>query len=160
MANSNSSSAEPLARYREQLPQVRREFALHADHVEVRARWALGRRYRNVVRLEDLSGRTTTLLIRNKLVKKAIAFGSLAVGAAVVLALPGYAPGVRAFAPAGWSVAVICFGVAAITWRKTPFIRFLRTDGRPGLDIGRAGPEAAAFESFVDQVRRAIRQRR
>jgi len=159
MADPETTSDTPLACYTEQLPQVRREFALHADRVEVRARWAFGRRFRNVVRLDDLSGRTTTLLIRNKLVKKAIAVGSLGVAAAVVLALPTYAPGVRALAPAGWSVAVVSFGLAAITWRKTPFIRFLRTDGSPGLDVGRAGPQAAAFETFVDQVRRAVRRR-
>lgn len=150
----------PLATYAERLPQVQRVLELHADRVEVRARWTLGKRHRMTVKLSDLVPTTQTLFIRNRLAKRSIVLGSLAVAAAVVFGQPGYAPWIRAVAPAGWFIAAACVGVAIMTFRKTVFVRFLRRDGRPGLDIGKAGPEAEAFEGFVEAVRRAIRSAR
>ena len=127
-------------RFNERLarPQLGRlMFERHARRVEVRARWFSGRRHTTTVSLADLSPKTATLLVRNRLVKQGIVLGSLAIAAAVVLSRPGFAPWMQALALAGWPVGIACFGLAAISFRKTPFVRFLRRDGRPGLDARR-----------------------
>ena len=150
----------PIAIYTERLPQVRREFALHADRIVVNARWLFGRRHVSVIPFSGLTPRTTRLTIRNRLVKRSILIGSLAVAVAVVFARPGYMPWIHLLSPVAWGVAGVSAALAAYSFPKTPFVRFLRTDGRPGLDIGQAGPDTAHFDDFVEQVRRAIRSQK
>ena len=155
-----ASDTTPIATYNEHLPQVRREFTLHADRIVVDARWLFGRRHVRTIPFAELTPRTTRLTIRNRLVKRSILIGSLAVAAAVVFARPGYAEWMRTLSQVSWGVAGICGALAAFAFRKTPFVCFLRADGRPGLDIGRAGPDVARFDDFVEQVRRAIRSQK
>lgn len=82
--------------------------------------------------------------------------GASAVGAAVILSQPGYETWINMVGTFCWGLAAACGVVAAKTFRKTPFIRFLRPDGRPGLDIALTGPHAGQFEDFVAQVKRQI----
>ncbi|MBI5544533.1 MAG: hypothetical protein HY901_11630 [Deltaproteobacteria bacterium] len=150
--------ASPLASYTERLLQVRRDFALYHDRVEVRASWLLGRTHCTTVLLGQLSPRTTEALIRNRWAKHSILIGSLAVATAVVLGRPGQEPWVQRASVLGWLVAGFCGVVLALTARKVRFVRVLRPDGKPGLDIAQAGPDAARFEEFLAALKRQVRQ--
>lgn len=148
---------QPLAVYTERLIQVRRTMALYADRVEVEARWLLGTRQRTTVRLASLTPRTAEIFVRNRWTKHAILLGSLAVAAAVVLGRPGYGPWGERASLAGWAAAGLCGAVAALTFRKVRFVRLLRPDGRPGLDVAQAGPDAGRLDEFVAAVKRQVR---
>ncbi len=148
----------PIAVYTERLLQVRRRLALYPDRIEVEATWLLGSRHRAVIPLGTLSPRTTEFFVRNRWTKRAIMLGSLAVGAAVVLGRPGrYGPWAERAGLAAWVIAGLCAAVAALSFRKIRFVRLLRADGKPGLDVAQAGPDAARFEEFVAAVRRQVR---
>jgi hypothetical protein len=150
-------TAPPIAVYTERLLQVRRRIALHGDRVEVDAAWLLGPRRHTTVRLGALTPRTKELLVRSRWVRNAVMLGSLAVAAAVVLGRPGYGEWAQRVSLACWVAAGLCAAVAALTFRKVRFVRLLRPDGRPGLDIAQAGPDAARFEEFVAAVKRQVR---
>jgi hypothetical protein len=146
----------PIATYVERLPQVRRVFRLYPDRVEVAARWTLGRRYRFVVRLAELSGQASRFTVKNRWFPKGVTIGSAAVAFALVLSRPGYPDLLRRLALLGWPVAGLAFAVALYSLPRRQFVHFPRTDGRPGLDICKAGPDQARFEAFVGQVRQGI----
>lgn len=150
----------PLAVYTERLLQVRRELALHGDRIEVDASWRLGSRRRTTVELASLTPRTTEIFVRNRWAKRAIMLGSLAVAAAVVLGRPDHGTWGQRAGLVAWVAAGLCAAVAALAIRKIRFVRLLRPDGRPGLDIAQAGPDAARFEEFVAAVRRQVRSAR
>jgi hypothetical protein len=149
-----ASAERPIAVYTERLLQVRRELALYEDRVEVDASWLLGARHHHSVKLASLGPRTTELFVRNRWVKRAIMLGSLAVAAAVVLGRPDHGVWGQRISAAAWAAAGLCAAVVAITFRKVRFVRLLRPDGRPGLDIAQAGPDAERFDEFVAAVRR------
>ncbi|HYD40959.1 MAG TPA: hypothetical protein VEB43_09010 [Anaeromyxobacter sp.] len=147
----------PIAVYTERLLQVRRRIALYRDRVEVDASWLLGSRRHTTVQLGTLTRRTKEILVRSRWVRNAVMLGSLAVAAAVVLGRPGYGPWGQRASLACWVAAGLCAAVVALTFRKVRFVRLLRPDGRPGLDIAQAGPDAARFEEFVAAVKRQVR---
>ncbi len=147
----------PIAVYTERLLQVRRRLALYADRVEVDASWLFGSRRHTTVRLAALTPRTNEIFVRNRWLKRAVLIGSLAVASAVVLGRPGYGPWAQRVSLACWVVAGLCAAAAALSFRKVRFVRLLRPDGRPGLDIAQAGPDAAGFETFVAAVKRQVR---
>jgi len=147
----------PIAVYTERLLQVRRRFALYRDHVEVDASWLLGSRRHITVKLASLTTRTKEILVRNRWVKRAVMLGSLAVAAAVVLGRPDYGPWAQRASLVCWGAAGLCAAVAALGFRKVRFVRFLRPDGSPGLDIAQAGPDAAGFDEFVAKIARQVR---
>ena len=147
----------PIAVYTERLLQVRRRFALYGDRVEVDASWLLGSRRHTTVRLGALTARTEQFFVRNRWVRRAIVLGSLAVAAAVVLGRGGSGPWAQRASLACWVAAGLCAAVAALSFRKVRFVRLLRPDGRPGLDIAQAGPDAARFDEFVAAVKRQVR---
>jgi hypothetical protein len=149
---------QPIAVYTERLVQVRRTMALYDDRIEVEARWLLGARHRITIRLASLTPRTTEIFVRNRWTKHAILLGSLAVAAAVVLGRPGYGPWGERASALGWAAAGLCAAVAALTFRKVRFVRLLRPDGRPGLDIAHAGPDAGRFDGFVAAVKQQVRR--
>jgi hypothetical protein len=154
-----SPSAEtPLATYTERLPQVRRVFRLYPDRVEVAAHWTLGRNYQIVVKLADLSGQSNRFNVKNRWFPKGVMIGSIAVGFALVLSRSGYPDLVRRAAVLGWPVAGIAFAVALFSLPRRQFVHFPRANGKPGLDICKAGPDQARFEAFVNAVRQGIRR--
>ncbi len=155
--SSPDRTASPIAVYTERLLQVRRRIALYGDRVEVDASWLLGSRRHTTVRLGALTPRTDEIFVRNRWLKRAIMLGSLAVAAAVVLAQPGYGPWAQRVSLACWVAAGVCGAVVALSFRKVRFVRLLRPDGRPGLDIAQAGPDAARFDEFVAAVKRQVR---
>ena len=151
------SAEPPIAVYTERLVQVRRRIALHRDRVEVDASWLFGSRRHTTVKLGALTPRTKEIFVRNRWLKRAILLGSLAVAAAVGLGRPGDGPWGQRASLACWLVAGLCGAVAALSFRKVRFVRLLRPDGSPGLDIAQAGPDAARFEEFVEAVKRQVR---
>lgn len=138
--------------------QVRRRLTLYRDRIEIQANWLFGKNYCMSVKLADLTTRTSIALIRSWMVKRSIMVGALAVGAAVFLNQPDYAPWMKMIGKFCWGLAATCGMVAVMTFRKTPFVRFMRTDGKPGLDIANAGPHAGQFEDFIEKVKRQIRK--
>jgi hypothetical protein len=153
-----AASDTPLATYNERLPQVRRVFHLYPDRVEVAARWTLGRRSRITVKLADLSGQANRFTVKNRWFPRAVMVGSLAVGLALVLSRSGYPDWLRRAALAGWPVAGVAFVVALFCLPRRQFVHFPRSNGKPGLDICKAGPDQARFEAFVGEVRKCIRK--
>jgi hypothetical protein len=152
-----SPAAEPLlAIYTERLPQVRRVFRLYPDRVEVAAKWTFGRKFAITVRLGELSGQFSRFNVKNRWFPKAVVIGSLAVGVALVLARPGYPELVRRGSVIGWPIAGIAFVVALLSLPRRQFVHFPRANGKPGLDICKAGPDQGRFESFVAEVRKCI----
>lgn len=151
---------EPLSTYTDRLPQVRRQFSLYADRVEVVATWTLGKTHHNVVKLTDLQQQPKTITIRNRWCKRAITVAMLAAATAIVISRPGYADWMRQAANAVWGVSAAAAVVAVVTFRKSRFARFARHDGKPGLDIGSAGPEARRSDEFTQAVQKQIRKQR
>jgi hypothetical protein len=146
--------AESPLVYQESLPQVRREFRLYRDRVEVDARWTIGRSHCTTVKLADLTTQVARFTVRNKWFKKAILIGSLAVSVAIVFSRDKYSLPMHRAAGFGWPVAGICVVVAILSARKRQFAHFPRKDGRPGLDICRTDPER--FEDFLREVQKRI----
>ena len=153
------STPTHLASYTERLPQVRRVFRLYSDRVEVSASWTFGRKVETVVKLKDLSGQLNRFTVKNRWFPKGVMVGSIAVGFALVLSRPGYPQLIQRLALVGWPVAGIAFVVALLSLPRRQFVHFPRADGRPGLDICKAGPDQARFEDFVRDVRQGITRR-
>ncbi len=150
--------AQPLASYTERLPQVKRVIRLYRDRVEIDAAWTLGKDHHAVVRLADLQPQIKTFYVRNLWFKRSIMIGSLAIAAAVVFTRGDYPELLQRNAYLGYAIGAGCAVMAMLTFRKRQFARFSRkADGRPGLDICRAGPDAARFDEFIEQVQRRIR---
>lgn len=150
----------PISTYADRVPQVGRQFSLYADRVEVVATWTLGKTHQNVVKLADLEPQAKTITIRNRWCKRAITVAMLAAATAVVISRPGYADWIRQAANAVWGVSGAAVVVAVMTFRKSRFARFARHDGKPGLDIGSAGPDAKRFDEFTQAVQKQIRRQR
>jgi len=146
----------PLAIYTERLPQVRRVFHLYPDRVEVAAQWTFGRKFKNIVKLSDLSGQINRFAVKNSWFRKAVLVGCIAAAFALVLSRAGYAELLRRVALIGWPIAGLSFGVALFSLPRRQFVHFPRADGRPGLDICKAGPDRDRFEEFVQQVRQRV----
>jgi len=151
-----ATTERPIAVYTERLLQVRRRLALFEDRVEIDASWLLGSRHHHTVKLASLGPRTTEFFVRNRWLKRAIMLGSLAVAAAVVLGRPDHGAWGPRISAAAWVAAGLCAAVAGLSFRKIRFVRLLRPDGRPGLDVAQAGPDAARFDEFVAAVRRRV----
>lgn len=153
-------STQPLATYSERLLEVRREFALYDDRVVVEARWLLNRRFEHVVKLATLNGEFQEITIRYRLYR--YAGWILAIGA-LVFAMYYYNAQDAALPTIGYlalGVTIVGALLMALTYpnRRIRFARFRTRAGRIGLDIGSAGNDTAAFEQFVQQVRRQIRR--
>ena len=146
----------PIATYTERLPQVCRSFQLFPDRVEVDAKWTLGKSFRMTVALRELSGRTRAFHVKNRWFPRAVMIGATMVAAALVLGRPGYPEAVRHASGYGWPLAGIAFAVALMCMQRRQFVHFPRNDGRPGLDLCKAGPDRARFEAFVEEIRRRI----
>ena len=151
-----ASAETPLAIYTERLPQVRRVFRLYPDRVEVAAKWTFGRRFTITVKLKDLSGQADRFNVKNRWFRKGVLIGSIAVGFALVLSRSGYPELVRRFSVIGWPIAGVAFVVALLSLPRRQFVHFPRANGKPGLDICKAGPDIARFEAFVTEVRQCI----
>jgi hypothetical protein len=146
-----------VSTYTERLPQVKRVFRLYKDRVEVDASWTLGKDHHTTVRLEMLTPQVKRFFVRNRWFKRSIMVGSLAVAAAIVFTRGDYPDWVKRNALFGWVICGGCVIMAFLTYRKRAFARFNRKDGPPGLDICSAGPDAARFEEFVEQLQKRIR---
>jgi hypothetical protein len=153
------SAQAPLATYTERLPQVRRMFRLYPDRVEVDAHWTFGRNFQTIVKLGDLSGQINRFTVKNRWFGKAVVVGSAAVAFALVLSRSGYPELLRRASVLGWPIAGLAFVVAVFSLPRRQFVHFPRADGRPGLDICKAGPDQARFEDFVKEVRTRVTRR-
>jgi hypothetical protein len=158
MSTMPTQTDTPLAIYVERLPQVRREFHLFPDRVDIVASWTLGRTYGTTVRLADLSGQVNRFTVKNRWLPRAIMVASAAVGFALVLSRPGYPDLVRRLAGFGWPIAGLACVVAVFCWPRRQFVHFPRTSGKPGLDVCKAGPDRERFEDFVTAVRQRIQR--
>ena len=152
-----AQSPQPLDTYTERLPQVKRVLRLYRDRVEIEAAWTIGKDYRIVVQLGGLLPQVTRFYVRNRWFKRSIMIGSLAVAAAVVFTRGGYPAWLMRNALLGYGIAAACAVIAVMTATRRQFARFLKKDGQPGLDICRAGPDAARFDDFVEQIQRRIK---
>ena len=151
-------STQPLATYSEHLLEVRRDFALYKDRVVVQARWFPNRRFEHVVKLDTLKGEFQEITIRYRMYR--YSGWVLAVGALAYAACYYYAQdmALRAVGYVALSITIVAAMFMAWTYphRRIRFARFQTQAGRVGLDIGNAGNDLAAFEKFVQQVRRQI----
>ena len=127
------------------------------DRVEIDAAWTIGKNYHSTVQLADLTPQYKLLTIRNRWFKRSIMIGSLAAAAAVVFTRGDYPDWLQRNALLGWAIAIVAAIMALRTFRTQQFARFTRKDGRPGLDIFRAGPDAARFEEFLRDLQKKIR---
>jgi hypothetical protein len=142
--------------YVESLPQVRRVFQLLGDRVAIDAHWTLGRDFRTTVMLADLSPATTTFTVRNKWFRKSVLVGSIAAGVAVLLTRFALFHPVHWLSAPCWAVAGVSLVMAARSFQKRQFVRFLRKDGRPGLDVCRTDP--ARFDGFLRELQARLRR--
>ena len=151
-------STQPLATYSERLLEVRRDFTLYDDRVVVQARWLLNRRFEHVVTLATLKGEFQEITIRYRMYR--YAGWLMAIGALAFAVCYYNAPNMvlRAVGYVALSVTICGAVFMALTYphRRIRFARFHTQAGRVGLDIGSAGNDIAAFEKFVQQVRRQI----
>ena len=153
-----SDSTQPLTTYTERLPQVKREIRLYRDRVEIDAAWTLGKNHKATVQLAQLQPQVKKFYVRNRWFKRSVMIGSLAVAAAVVFTRGDYPEWMQRNAPLGYVVGAACGMLALMTFSKRQFARFSKKqDGRPALDICRAGPDAARFDEFIEQVQKRIR---
>ena len=152
-------SDQPLATYSERLLEVRRDFALYADRVVVRARWFPRRTFEHVVKLADLTGKFEEITIRYRMYR--YAGWVLAVAALVFAACFYYAQetGLRALGHVALAAAICGAVLLALTYphRRIRFARFRAKSGRIGLDVGSTG-NPDVFTRFVDQVSRQARR--
>jgi hypothetical protein len=151
-------STQPLATYSERLLEVRRDFTLYDDRVVVQARWLLRQRFERVVKLDTLKGDFQEITIRYRMYRYAgwlMAIGALAYAACYYNAQD---TALRAVGYVALSVTICGAVFMALTYpdRRIRFARFHTQAGRIGLDVSIAGNDTAAFEKFVQQVRRQI----
>jgi hypothetical protein len=152
-------STQPLATYSERLLEVRRDFTLYNDRVVVQARWFLNRRFEHVVKLATLKGEFQEITIRYRMYRYAgwiMAIGALAYAACYCNA-QGMTLGTVGYVSFCVTICGAVFLALTYPDRRIRFARFPTQAGRIGLDIGSAGNDIAAFEKFVQQVRRQIR---
>jgi hypothetical protein len=152
-------STQPLATYSERLLEVRRDFTLYDDRVVVQARWFPNRRFEHVVKLDTLKREFQEITIRYRMYRYVgwiLAVGALAYAACFYY---GQDTALRTVGYVALGVAICGAVFMALTYphRRIRFARFPTQGGRIGLDIGSAGNDIAAFEKFVQQVRRQIR---
>lgn len=147
-----------IATYTERLLEVRREFALYEDRVVVQARWRLKGSFEHIVKLTTLKGDIQELTIRYRMYR--YSGWVMAVGGLVFAMSYYYAAGGPLGIVGHIAMGVMILGSAfmALTYpnRRVRFARFNSKAGLPGLDIGCAGNDMAAFKKFVEQVRRQI----
>ena len=149
----------PISTYRERLLQVRRDFELYPDRVDIRARWSLKGRFDSSVDLSGLDPKYRSFYIRNKLFKPAIVV--LICGAAILF-FSGDLDKLRAMSPLpvlGSAVALVGLALSWLTSRRIRFVQFQARHDRAGLDIACAGPDKDSFSQFVSQVQKRIRKR-
>ena len=161
-APAGNRETEPIATYAERLLEVRRVFALYDDRVVVQARWLLKGRFEHVVKLSGLTPEIQELTIRYRIYRNAgwiLAVGALGFAASYYSAKGGPLGIVGNIAMGVMIVGVL---LMAMTYRNRRiwFARFNTKAGKPGLDIGSAGNNLAAYQAFVEQVRKRIRKSR
>jgi hypothetical protein len=153
-------STQPLATYSERLVEVRRDFALYDDRVVVQARWFPNRRFEHVVMLSALKRDFQEITVRYRMNR--YAGWVMAIGALAYAACYYYARDMALGAAGNVALSVTICGAVfmALTYpnRRIRFARFRTQSDRVGLDIGSAGNDVAAFEKFVEQIRRQIRR--
>lgn len=150
----------PLATYSERLLEVRRDFSLFPDRVEVKARWLLKGTFQTTVRLDTLAPEPREFFVRYRVYRVA--------GWAMALSLLAFAMAVYSAAgapvhPLGYlalAVGVPAAAVMLLTFpnRRIRFARFDARAGRGGLDVGCAGSNLEAFQAFLAATRRQIRK--
>lgn len=158
--NSVMATQLPVGTYVERLVQVGRVFELYPDRVVVRAKWWWGRPYETSVSLASLEPNFFYQQIRYRLFKHGILV--MAIGVATA-ALFGQSDGTllqQVAMSGGIVIAVTGLAVAAMTYQRVVFARFVPKAGRGGLDIAQSGPEREHFQEFVKLVQRQIRKQR
>lgn len=155
-------STAPLATYSERLLEVRRDFALYEDRVVVQARWFFNRRFEHVVNLASLKSEVQEISIRYRMHRYAGWLLALSLLAYAVCSYHAQNASLQAVGVVALIASIGAAAFLAMTYpnRRIRFARFRLQDGRIGLDIGDAGNATAAFEDFVQQVRRQIRRAR
>jgi hypothetical protein len=152
---------DPLARYHEVRPNGRRQFELFKDRVIVRSRSARVDSEITII-LADLRPELNRLFAR----PKEFGLGLLLLFSSMVAAIVGAvsrgpAPGPESMGLV-WLVAAgsfffISLVILSKTLRKIEFIQFVSHHGHPLLDVARAGPQRAEFDSFVQTLIDRIR---
>jgi hypothetical protein len=153
--------AEPIAEYFEVRPSGRRQFKLLADRVIVETKSI---RIEGVmtVMLADLRPEPNILRIRPKEFNVGLLFLLAAIGFGFYGILArGAAPPADDKTILWFALAIGCliasFVVFSKTFQKIEYIQFVGHQGKPLLDVARAGPQRASFDEFVelliDQIR-------
>jgi hypothetical protein len=152
---------DSLARYHEVRPNGRRQFELFKDRVIVTSRSARLDSEITVI-LADLRPQPNRLLVR----PKEFGLGLLMLLGSMVLAIVGTvargaAPGPNDegliwFACAG-AFFLVSLAILSKTLRKIEFMQFVSHHGHPLLDVARAGPQRAEYDSFVQTLIDRIR---
>jgi hypothetical protein len=153
--------ADPLAQFDEVRPNGRRHFELFADRVIVDSRSAKADCVITVL-LADLRAEPNIVRVRPK--EFNLGVGSLLIG--IVLGFVAFTVGAMQQPANGksmiWVGASAAFLVASLaivakTIRKIEFTQFVSNQGKPLLDVARAGPQRAGFDSFIEAVTDQIR---
>ena len=145
---------EPIAQYREVRTNGRRRFDLFADRVVIESK-SLKADAVVTVSLADLKPEPNILRLRPKEFRLGLSMllASVAIGlfALATVGPAGVIPGTKI----PWMSCVgplvfVSLVVFARTFRKVEFTQFLARDGKPRMDVGRAGPNRARYREFVE----------
>jgi hypothetical protein len=148
--------SEPIARYYEVRPSGRRQFELLADRVIVETK-SIRIEAVMTVMLADLRPEPNILRIRPKEFNVGLTFLLAAVGFGFYGFL-AHAP-----APPADDRSILWFALAAgcllaslvvfsKTFQKIEYMQFVSHQGKPLLDVARAGPQRADFDQFVETL--------
>ena len=153
-------SSCPLGRYRERSMDVRREFTLRADCIDVRTRWLLRGDAEVRVPLGRLEPQPSRCRLRHRFFKAGVVL--FAIGLGFVLLIQ-FAHLMDALSPLYLclvaAATVVGAGLAGACARPIEYLRF-HDKTRPEvvlLDIARAGPDTDQFDDFALAIQRQIR---
>lgn len=149
---------KPTATYRERQIEVRRDFALYADRVEIACHWRLRQSFTATVRLDQLAPEYKLIRIRSRLYKLGMGMAFLGIVFSILshfMPGAGKLPGVF---PASFAVGVAGIALMAFTYRPVRFARFKNSEGRSALDVAETGPDKRQFEEFLKKIQQQIRR--
>jgi hypothetical protein len=147
---------EPLARYYEVRPNGRRQFELFANRVIVNAKSVRGE-FVTTIMLADLRPEPNMLRVRPKEFRLGLFMLATSIGlgfAAFLVRGLGLLPDDKAIIlmSAPGAALFVSLVIMAATFRKIEFIQFVSKQGKPLLDIAKAGPQREGFRPFVEAL--------
>jgi len=148
---------DPIATYTERLLQVRRVFTLYPDKVVVDAHWLVKGSFRSTILLDSLKPACHEHHLRNKLFRKAALVATIGVVLVAWTVYPRIPSPLPILTIVAGVIAVAALALTAMTRPRILFVHFDTREGKPGLDIARAGPDKTQFDNFVKLIQKQIR---